>query len=248
MTREEAYGLLEKPVLEASDSFAVLSLIHKILNEHKGERGMAELSRSLCERAEASDGFSRTDMCMIYLTAVKAYGYSDYPWRAKPYASAAKDLLSSGLEGFHGDFVAERFCDLGGFYLSCMDVKSALLCFDSAHKAAQSAEWRGLSLINLIDCRTRLGETYDCPYTDAQLKEEFKDRYQAINRSLRGEGFFIKRDPVEHTEEFQRIADEVCEAVYARLGPSGSREYEFEYDRVFKEECRARGVEWNPID
>ncbi len=247
MDTKKAYALLKKKDLNAENVLDILTYIHGVIDRHDGTEGMPELADAVCEHVIGKlEGFDDGDNCVIYMTAVKAYQYSEYAWRAKAYARESFRLLRAGIPDFKPDFIAERYYDLGSFFLGVSAVREALECFEAAYGIAKSKEWQGLSLIQLLDCYTRLGEPHPYSYTEDEIKKKYPKHSSSIIKSLAGKGSIIRHDPVEHTPEFQAAYDEMSEAVYKKIGARGGMGFCFIYFEAFENECQKRGIRWRP--
>ncbi len=245
MNVKKAKKIIKGGELSAQELLEILTEIHAVLDSHEDSDGLPELCDGIVDRVIGKYSYiDEQDEAVIYLTAVKAYYSSDYPWRARKYAERVEALLDKELD-FLPDYASERWYELGEFYISLCANKKAQTCFSKAYEAAESAADKGYALAQYINCCFRLGEEYASKYTDDELKEKFPESYKSIKDAMEGRGYFMKRDPIENSEKFQKAYDEMSEAVYRRVGPNRGMGHCFLIWDAFSDECIKRGIYWS---
>ncbi|MBR2370530.1 MAG: hypothetical protein IKA82_00770 [Clostridia bacterium] len=180
---------------------------------------------------------------------IEAYGKDTYYWRAREYTEKLESLLRNGLSkqdiAEHYVLLCEQYEEIYYFYRRVRDVKMAAAALRSASELAFGVEDVKLSaeyLCRALSCELELPQDIRPLYDEAEIRKRYGE-YVDVALDIK-EGYHLKVDPVEHTEKFLTLYDEVMETVQeSLLGNERVRLAPFIWSLI-SAEYRKRGVCW----
>jgi hypothetical protein len=184
--------------------------------------------------------------CMI----VRAFRLNMHSWRGRIYAREAlriyENYASSELAGKEAEAICQALAALGQDISSFMDFEDAAraygaadrLALDAGLPLALAAGFKQKELINLVYDRT---DPSFLP-TKEELESTYKDVSALPISALEGRGY-LKHDPVEASEEFQKAYDEVMEEAYAEIDKKTTTTPQERW-AIIKEAFKKRGIDW----
>ena len=158
---------------------------------------------------------------------IDAFAKEGKSWRARPYAEALLKLLE---EQMPQPAVCDAYETLATFYVRVRDVRRAYAC---AQKGAECA--RALGDMEVEESLLLLGRK--CVACLPQRMKEEMGLGEVRDA-------FLKVDPVEHTDAFHAVFDEVMEATESRLEKEGDLHIPQQRWLIMTEEFALRGIAW----
>ena len=185
----------------------------------------------------------------IYLSLlIEAYGHDRRYWRARRHAQRLDAVLSELSDGVRKEYyklVCEQYETLSSFYRRVRDVRKAAafmrLGADAA-LGAGDAELSATMLRRAITYEQILPEVLRTPVHESELRGLYGALADDILKPTRYLG--IKVDPVEHTDAFLAVFDEVMEAVEDTL-TAEQRTLPFYSWSLMRQELAKRGIKWS---
>ena len=168
----------------------------------------------------------------VEMLTVNVYRFSKYYWRGRPHADYLFNLLNDDTNLSKG-VKASFYFELGTYYRSISRYQKALSCFEKAF--AYKKEEPTLYYIILT-------ERFLHPDKDIEVKQTSLISPR-VKLALQGKGG-LKIDPVEKTELFQSVYDEVHEEAMEIIEKEGDLHLCFQLWNILTELYLKRGISW----
>lgn len=201
------------------------------------------------QKYASSDGRDATDEAIMLSLLIDAYGKDTYYWRARRYVARLEELLKNELSGQdvseYNGLLCERYESLYQFYRRVRDVRRAAMALRGAAERAYGAKDIARSAYYLqraLSCELGLPRSLRPEIDEAEIREAYGEHADGV--LTLGDGPHLAVDPVEHTEKFLSLYDDVMEAVQMEL-PFNSRGYPPHLTwSLIAAEYRKRGIDW----
>ena len=224
--------LLEKDLESAF--IAVYEDTAKLANSHQLEKEDIDGYLFIYDLAIRSGEvqYEGNNLACIELLTVNAYRFSPYYWRGRPHADYLFTLLEDKVT-FKKAQKADFYFELGTYYRSISRYQKALTCFENAF--ALKKEEGSLYYIVLTERFLHPDKTIEIKNTSLISPR--------IKLALQGKGG-LKIDPVEKSEEFLAVYDEVHEEAMEIIEKEGDLHLCFQMWNILTELYAKRGIFW----
>lgn len=225
MEREEARRLLDEKADLTEEQ--IKEIYQGLIIDLKSYRSkdvpemLIKLKDNLKEQHKMQDA---GDVASLDMMIVKAFREDMHAWRGRPYAKEALKLLqnfaASDFQGKEAEYICSSLASLGQDFQSFMDFKDAGKAYAAADDLALdvglplqvAAGFRQKEII----CLKLNGTEDEFLPSEEELTKTYKEASQLPVSALQGRGYLL-HDPVEASDQFQEVYDEVMEEAYKEI-------------------------------
>ena len=252
MEREEALRLLNgQEKLTAEQVKEIFQGCLMSLKSYQ-TKGVGEMLVKLKEKLALQNNLQgEQDVAALDLIIVRAFRQDMHPWRGRKYANEALRLIKSYADEIKDnkqiEEVAKNLAELGDSFMSFMDFRHSYdayyfadnLLRDNSLPLKMAANYANKWIIALKLMNTQEGELP----TKEELEAVYKEHSSLPISALEGRGY-LKHDPIEASEEFQKVYDEVMEDAYIIIDAFKGASTPSNRFRAIKQSFLNYGVEW----
>ena len=223
----------EMTVIQIFNEFTVLLDTHEIKESDVDSYSYA------IEYAKEKLNFPTSTLIILTVALLRGYHYTRYPWRAKKYAVYIIEELEGTKESFNKEQISDIYYDLGVFYRLVSNAKQALFCYEKSYEYVKN----GNTFYNIVVCNKILDENHKFEFSTEEIKEHFPNDAQRIINAMEGKGY-LKVDPIENSDEFQAVYDEVNEEALKILEKEGDLHLAIQKWGILFDLYLKRGIMW----
>ena len=176
--------------------------------------------------------FENKELAYVELLTINVYRFSKFYWRGRAHADLLFKLLNEKLSITKSQ-KADFYFELGTYYRSISRYQKALECFEMAFSYRKDEP----SLYYIV-----LTERYLYPDKSIDIKNKSL-LSPRVKLALQGKSG-LKIDPIEKSEEFQQIFDEVHEEALEIIEKEGDLHLCHQMWGILSELYAKRGIFW----
>ena len=180
-------------------------------------------------------------LCSMY-ALVMGYCFTSFYWRAKKYVHQVISLIEQNAHSLKNEMISEMLVELGDYYRMVSNQKEALNCYKKAFEYLKDGD----TLFKIVVATKCLDPDYEFKFNEQELQKLYPSDIKRILMATEGKGF-LKIDPIENSEEFQSVYNEVHEQMLEILNQEGDLHLAIQKWGILEDLYLKKGIVWkNP--